>query len=109
LIQNADDAEASKVVIILDMRDFSKNTTKLLNAEMSMLQVPSIICYNNATFQEKDFKLLKNLGASRKENEPTKTGRFGIGFNFVYVSDSISLTKHSTLLIFCNLFQENTC
>jgi sacsin len=93
LIQNADDAEASKVVIMLDMRDFSKNTTKLLNPEMSMLQVPSIVCYNNATFQEKDFESLKNLGASRKENEPTKTGRFGIGFNSVYVSDVRSINK----------------
>ena len=87
LIQNADDAEASKVVLMLDLRDFSKSTTKLLAPEMRVLQVPSIICYNNATFQEKDFESLKNLGASRKENEPTKTGRFGIGFNSVYVSE----------------------
>lgn len=86
LLQNADDAEAKKFVLMLDLRDFSNNTTRLITPQMSVLQVPSIICYNDAKFQEDDFASLKSLGRSRKESEPTKTGKFGIGFNSVYVS-----------------------
>ncbi|KAL0476367.1 sacsin, partial [Acrasis kona] len=75
LLQNADDAGASDFSVMID-----DNRT----SDIQGMDGPSLICYNNAAFEDRDFESLKALGDSRKEKEKEKTGRFGIGFNSVY-------------------------
>ena len=48
---------------------------------MSAIQGPSLMCFNNSIFKEKDYKSLRKLGDSEKKEEEETTGRFGIGFN----------------------------
>jgi hypothetical protein len=82
LIQNADDGQARNVRIILDERQHSE-----LSAPHPGLQRvcgPAIISFNDAPFQEQDFKNLANLANSAKIEDAFKTGRFGLGFNSVY-------------------------
>ncbi|CAG09277.1 unnamed protein product [Tetraodon nigroviridis] len=66
LIQNADDADATKIVFIHDERS------------------PALYVYNNASFTEEDWEGIQLAGRSFKRNDPDKVGRFGIGFNSVY-------------------------
>jgi sacsin len=95
LLQNADDARyvlhasssgsillvtgglcrASDVTFMLDLR---VGTDPRLSPRMAN---PSLFCYNNKPFAEKDFVSLQNLGQSCKRQDTSSTGRFGIGFN----------------------------
>ncbi|CAG8453742.1 19979_t:CDS:2 [Racocetra fulgida] len=44
-------------------------------------QGPAIWIYNDAMFNEHDFNALLNIHEGGKRSDPTKIGRFGIGFN----------------------------
>jgi sacsin len=77
LIQNADDAGAKSVDFVLDLRNHA--TEKLLCPALGLFQGPALLAYNDARFEERDFKSICSLGKSRKKHELGKTGRFGIG------------------------------
>ena len=47
------------------------------------LQGPAFYAYNDAQFQEKDWKGIRMLQESVKEKEPLQVGRFGLGFKSV--------------------------
>ncbi|MCY1079455.1 sacsin N-terminal ATP-binding-like domain-containing protein [Archangium lansingense] len=97
-IQNADDAEASQVRIILDGRT---HTGPLLAQEMTVLQGPSLLVFNNKPFKETDFDNIRRIGDSDKVVEETKTGRFGLGFNSCYnVTDYPCLLSRNRLILF---------
>lgn len=101
LLQNADDAGASELVrvdtcstalsflgltnmmkaFVLDTR--SHPTSNLLNPGLDEYQGPALLAYNNAKFSAEDFGSLASLGASRKEQDPFATGKFGRGFSSV--------------------------
>ncbi|KAG7502347.1 hypothetical protein JOB18_018013 [Solea senegalensis] len=82
LIQNADDAEATKVVFIHDERRYG--TKSLWTEELGKYQGPALYAYNNAAFTDDDWEGIQMAGRSVKRNDPNKVGRFGIGFNSVY-------------------------
>ncbi|XP_056145580.1 sacsin [Lampris incognitus] len=82
LIQNADDAGATKVIFIHDERSYGKES--LWSAELGKYQGPALYAYNNAAFTVDDWKGIQAAGRSVKRNDPNKVGRFGIGFNSVY-------------------------
>ncbi|XP_039541976.1 sacsin-like [Pimephales promelas] len=82
LIQNADDAGASRVVFIHDERHYE--TQSLWTEELGKYQGPALYAFNDATFTEKDWEGIQRVGRSIKQDDPTKVGRFGIGFNSVY-------------------------
>ena len=82
LIQNADDAGASKISFILDTR--IHGSTKIMTNELAALQGPALLCYNNKIFSEDDFTALKTLGVGNKGEEKFKVGKYGVGFNTVY-------------------------
>ncbi|XP_023284384.1 sacsin-like [Seriola lalandi dorsalis] len=82
LIQNADDARATKVVFIHDERSYGSNS--LWTEELGKYQGPALYAYNNATFTDEDWKGIQEAGRSVKRNDPNRVGRFGIGFNSVY-------------------------
>ena len=82
IIQNADDAGANKVQFFLDNR--RHGTTSVIHPDLVQFQGPSLMCYNDAVFQEKDWQSIQDMQQSVKADDPFKVGKFGIGFNSVY-------------------------
>lgn len=75
LIQNADDAGATKVCLCLDRR--SHGTHSLLSDKLAQWQGPALLAYNDAVFTEEDFVSISRIGGSSKHGQAWKTGRFG--------------------------------
>jgi sacsin len=82
LIQNADDAGASVVKILVDESEYG--TESLLGPNMAACQGASLLVYNDAQFREADFRSLASIGQGSKLGKLATTGRFGLGFNSVY-------------------------
>ena len=85
LIQNADDAGATKIHFIRDTRQHPKE--KLFGGEESSwqsLQGPALCVYNNRPFTNEDLRGIQNMGEGSKQRDPCKTGQYGIGFSTVY-------------------------
>lgn len=94
LLQNADDAQAGSVKIILDEREIILQRSNIPDKYISLLR-PSIIFINDAKFRKKDdpdsegtdtddFNALCTVAQRHKIGESTSAGRFGMGFNSVY-------------------------
>ena len=81
IIQNADDAGASTVHFYLDNR--RHGTQSLVEPQLARFQGPSLLAYNDAIFQDKDWQSIQDMQQSVKA-DPFKVGKFGIGFNSVY-------------------------
>ena len=82
MLQNAEDAGASKFKVLIDRRP--RKSESLLTPQMSALQGPCIWFYNDAVFEEKDFQALVSLGQGSKATEKGKIGRHGLGFNAIF-------------------------
>ncbi|KAL7865230.1 hypothetical protein SRHO_G00104770 [Serrasalmus rhombeus] len=82
LIQNADDAGASKTVFIYDERRYGARS--VWSEALGKYQGPALYAFNDAAFAEEDWEGIQRAGRSIKQDDPTKVGRFGIGFNSVY-------------------------
>ena len=82
IIQNADDAGASTVHFYLDNR--AHGTHSLVEPQLAMFQGPSLLAYNDAIFQDKDWQSIQDMQQSVKAEDPFKVGKCGIGFNSVY-------------------------
>lgn len=103
ILQNADDAGASEIAVILDERHERSN----LPAEYSALYWPALLVRNDAPFhlceecrrdgkdcdgkdydgnehKRDDFHALLDVAAGHKRAQATAAGRFGIGFNSVH-------------------------
>ena len=99
LIQNADDAGASKVKLLIDWRHHG--TESVIAKEMSQWQGPALVAYNNATFSDQDFINICELAAESKMKDPMKTGRFGVGFCACYsLTDVPSFVSRHSITIF---------
>ena len=99
LIQNADDAEASEIKLLLDWR--SHGTKSLFQDSMSHWQGPALVAYNNSTFSDQDFENICFLAGETKMSDPLKTGRFGVGFCSCYsLTDVPSFLSRKYLTIF---------
>ena len=99
LVQNADDAKATEVQFIYDKRTLAHE--RVLQDDANEVQGPALCVYNNKFFSEDDFKGICQLGIGSKQNDPSKTGQYGIGFNAVYhLTDCPSfLSNDDTLCI----------
>ena len=88
IIQNADDAKATKVKFILDHRNIRSLTRELVEPHaiplLPRFDGPALLTYNNAPFSDADWEGIQNLQQSGKAKNPFKVGKFGIGFNSVY-------------------------
>ncbi|CAI8014096.1 Sacsin [Geodia barretti] len=82
LLQNADDAKATKMHVILDMREHSKEN--LLSENWSELQGPALLVWNDSVFSDYDLVGIKRLGLGSKRSDSETIGQYGIGFNAVY-------------------------
>lgn len=99
LIQNADDAGATMVRILLDENSYG--TESLLAPAMAPLQGPALLFYNNSTFTESDFRSLARIGQASKLEKLATTGRFGLGFNSVYhLTDTPTFVSRDSLVFF---------
>ena len=106
LLQNADDAGATEVSVILDERVPPAN----LPADYRPLLVPAIVVRNNSKFRLKeevaenetdDFTAICDVGIGHKRAQATAAGRFGIGFNSVYfLSDTPILFSRREVHVF---------
>src|SRR5262245_60797884 len=75
-IQNADDARATKVEIVLDLR--THGSEQLPAPKMAKLSGPALLIYNDRTFTDEDFANIQQIGQSAKILTMAKTGRFGL-------------------------------
>ncbi|KAH7569811.1 hypothetical protein JRO89_XS05G0003000 [Xanthoceras sorbifolium] len=99
LIQNADDAGATRVRFCLDHR--VHGTESLLSDGLAQWQGPALLAYNDAVFTEEDFVSISRIGGSTKHGQAWKTGRFGVGFNSVYhLTDLPSFVSGKHVVLF---------
>jgi len=101
LLQNADDAGASTVKMVLDKRTHPSD--KIFGESWVPLQGPALLVYNNAPFTQRDIDSIQNLGEGSKSDDCRKIGQYGIGFNVVYhVTDApCLLTKVENDSVLC--------
>ncbi|GAM24895.1 hypothetical protein SAMD00019534_080700 [Acytostelium subglobosum LB1] len=105
MIQNAEDAGATQMDIILDMNDYCNLLTRELQknypAKFSTLLGPSMTFINNKPMTEKDIKNIQSVGDSDKMNDTSSVGRFGHGFNSSFnVTDIPSLVTGDNFYFF---------
>ena len=99
IIQNADDARASKVCFVVDWRENPRE--RLLTEELAKCQGPALWAYNDAMFSDDDFENINKLAGETKKEDLDKVGRFGLGFNSVYhLTDVPSFLSGEHLVVF---------
>ncbi|XP_028400651.1 sacsin-like [Dendronephthya gigantea] len=99
LIQNADDAGATKVKFLVDWRH--GRTESLFSPGMAECQGPALWAYNDAVFTDDDFENINKLAGETKVEDISKIGRFGLGFNAVYhLTDVPSFISREHLVVF---------
>ena len=99
LLQNADDAGATEMNIVYDMRYHS--TERLLLEGMGDSHGPALLVHNNSIFSDEDFSSITNLASGLKKSDASKIGKFGIGFCSVYhITDVPSFISRDWLYIF---------
>ena len=97
MVQNADDAGASRVHFVWDARKLGRES--LLSPEMAAWQTNCLWAYNDALFTEQDFEAICKLGVGGKRSSSERIGRFGLGFNSVYnLTDLPSILSDSMVL-----------
>ena len=96
-IQNADDAQATEIVFILDHRKFSqKKLFSECEGWKDLQCTPALCIINNRKFTEDDIKGIAQLGRGGKRDLADTLGMFGIGFNVAYhVTDCPSFVSFS--------------
>lgn len=82
LIQNADDAQATKVGFLIDWRHHP--TDNVMFDNFDGYQGPALYAWNDAVFKKQDWKSLGKISQSSKEEDVLKVGRFGLGFQSVF-------------------------
>ena len=82
LLQNAEDAKATKVYVILDCR--THGSKGVFSENWKKLQGPALLVWNDSVFSEEDLLGIQRLGLGSKKYDSETIGRYGIGFNVVY-------------------------
>lgn len=108
LIQNADDAGATELVVALDERKGERVPPEC--QAYGPLFGPALLIRNDARFRlaeeveagdKDDFAAICDVAGGHKRLNPTAAGRFGIGFNSVYfLSDTPVLFSRREVHIF---------
>jgi sacsin len=98
-IQNADDAGARTLLVLLDLRVHPAQDIR--DGRMQALLGPALLIANESVFSPKDFQSIKHIGESNKTESGPKTGRFGLGFNTCYnVTDYPSFISGDDIVCF---------
>ncbi|KAK3879729.1 hypothetical protein Pcinc_015718 [Petrolisthes cinctipes] len=101
LVQNAEDAGASRVDVVhhtrcLDYPNAPHNVQRFIRS-------PALCIYNDAVFSEEDWRGIRKLSDSIKKNDPLRVGQFGLGFKSVF-----HLTDYVTILSGCQVLLMDT-
>eukprot|EP00808_Paulinella_micropora_P011540 g46875.t1 len=97
-MQNADDADASRIVFILDEKMSSSES--LPKDSLKVLCTPSIVVINNSPMSDNDFNRISQVDFGGKSTERDKIGQFGLGFNACYnVTDTPFITSRQKLKV----------
>ena len=98
LLQNADDAKATKMFFILDCRNHGDKMVP--SDEWKKLQGPALLVWNDSTFSDKDIEGIQELGLGSKRLDAESIGQYGIGFNVVYhLTDCPSFITNDILYV----------
>eukprot|EP01080_Neovahlkampfia_damariscottae_P004758 gene4758-8340_t len=98
MIQNADDAEATTLKIVLDKREHSGNM--LLHPDLKETQGASLFFINDKQFTDQDLRNLTELGKKGKLDRIGVTGQFNLGFNSTYhLTDSPMILSNKKLTV----------
>ncbi|KAF8131271.1 hypothetical protein K438DRAFT_1739837, partial [Mycena galopus ATCC 62051] len=98
LLQNSDDARATKQVFVLDAR--SHGTGTLVDPKLATTQGPSLLAYNDSLFSDADWDALQSIHRSSKKEDTSKIGKYGIGFRSCYhVTDNPQVLSGPSLAI----------
>ena len=81
-VQNADDAGASTLVFAVDTRAHASPADA--SPVATSRTAPSLLVWNDASFSERDFESIISIGRSRKREDGTTIGKYGLGFNVAY-------------------------
>ena len=76
LLQNADDARASRM-------DFGV-TVGLEGVRHPLLKAPALFVVNDGPFKDTDYDGIRKLGRSGKGKESSTIGRFGLGMKSIF-------------------------
>ena len=99
LLQNASDAGASEVTVMLDRRQYGKE--RLLTEGLAAAQGPALMFINNSSFTDEDLSNIRKYASRAKAADPTKLGKYGIGFSTVFsVTDVPMFTTRGSLHVF---------
>ncbi|KAL3892399.1 hypothetical protein ACJMK2_004609 [Sinanodonta woodiana] len=83
LLQNAEDAGASEASFLYDDRCINTQEDNK-NKYRKFLRGPALCFFNDAKFTDSDWRGIKMIYSSVKEEDPLKVGRFGLGFKSVF-------------------------
>jgi sacsin len=98
-LQNADDAGAKGLRVILDCHDYGRDLP--VDSPLRQVLGPALLLANDARFSDDDFNGIRHIGESGKRLTTSKTGRFGVGFNTAYnVTDYPSFLSREWMFCF---------
>ncbi|XP_052063654.1 sacsin-like [Mytilus californianus] len=105
LVQNAEDAEASVIKIL-----FVPETSTSSPPEFEKyFQSPGVCVYNDALFNEVDWKNIRSVCISHKETEENKIGKYGQGFKSIFhLTDHPLIVSGDTVLLI-DPFRHDSC
>ncbi|KJA15458.1 hypothetical protein HYPSUDRAFT_172585 [Hypholoma sublateritium FD-334 SS-4] len=99
ILQNSDDAQASKQIFALDRR--THPSALLLHPNLASTQGPALLAYNDAKFNETDWSALQTTYESSKVDDSSKIGKYGVGFRSVFhITDCPQIVSGSTFAMF---------
>jgi hypothetical protein len=98
-LQNADDAGATWVRFVLDLRTHPADA--LPNTQMAALMGPALLIESDQDFSAKDLHDIQRIGEEGKVRDAGKTGKFGVGFNTAYnITDYPSFATNDLIMCF---------
>ena len=115
LLQNADDAGATVVRLVLEDESVQHGTASLWPMLQERVddgdggacggvpwQGPALYCYNDGPgFSDDDFAAIRHIRAESKGTQNAASGRFGLGFNSVYhLTDAPALLSNGRWSLF---------
>ncbi|CAC5394493.1 SACS [Mytilus coruscus] len=102
LVQNAEDAKAAKMKIMLNNRNIDPG-----GSYGKYLKSPALCVYNDAVFEEDDWDGITSVNLSHKENKADKIGRYGQGFKSVFHITDFPVVISGGVVLLMNPFKEN--
>ncbi|XP_077979790.1 sacsin-like [Glandiceps talaboti] len=105
LIQNADDARATEVKLLLDTSQHGTDT--LLRPSLADYQGAALYCYNDGVFTPEDWEGIQAVQQSVKKDDPMRVGRFGLGFVSVYHITDLPTIMSADKIAFLDPFERH--